>query len=129
MLERFQSEQAVREQIEQGYDYYIACEGGRALAYFALLIRQHDAQLSKIYVRKNARGRNIGRRMTEYAEARCREENVTELWLTVNRHNSGSIAFYEKMGFIKSRELVQDIGNGFVMDDYVMSKVVASEHF
>ena len=27
---------------------------------------------------------------------------------------------YEKMGFFKNQELVMDIGNGYVMDDYEM---------
>ncbi len=40
--------------------------------------------------------------------------------LTVNRENLDSISFYENRGFIKSGEVVQEIGGGFVMDDYQM---------
>ena len=45
--------------------------------------------------------------------------------LTVNRHNAGSIAFYERMGFAVAGALVQEIGEGFVMDDYRMVKAIA----
>jgi ribosomal protein S18 acetylase RimI-like enzyme len=46
------------------------------------------------------------------------------LWLTVNRHNTGSIAFYQHLGFKVSGTVVQDIGSGFVMDDYKMVKAI-----
>ncbi|WP_431021594.1 hypothetical protein, partial [Chromobacterium phragmitis] len=46
------------------------------------------------------------------------------LMLTVNRHNAEAIAVYEKRGFRVRGEVAADIGNGFVMDDYVMAKNV-----
>ena len=60
----------------------------------------------------------------EFAAARCAELGCRELWLTVNRNNTGSIAFYERMGFRKTDELVTDIGNGFVMDDWRMARAL-----
>ena len=60
--------------------------------------------------------------MLELAEQRARELGCTELWLTVNRHNAATIAFYERMGLRKTQELVQDIGHGYVMDDWRMAK-------
>jgi diamine N-acetyltransferase len=44
--------------------------------------------------------------------------------LTVNRHNAGPIAFHQRMGFTIAGTLVQDIGQGFVMDDYKMIKPI-----
>ena len=41
------------------------------------------------------------------------------IWLTVNKHNNGTIAVYKKFGMKIIRSQVTDIGNGFVMDDYV----------
>ena len=40
--------------------------------------------------------------------------------LTVNKKISDSIAFYKKVGVNIVDSAVMDIGNGFVMDDYVM---------
>jgi len=31
-----------------------------------------------------------------------------------------SLGFYERLGFAKIKEEKTDIGNGFVMDDYIM---------
>jgi len=49
---------------------------------------------------------------------------VRELWLTVNKDNADSIAFYRRVGFGIAGSSVTDIGGGFVMDDYRMSKSV-----
>ncbi|MDD3441568.1 MAG: GNAT family N-acetyltransferase, partial [Kiritimatiellae bacterium] len=56
----------------------------------------------------------------------CAELGCRELWLTVNKHNTGSIAFYERMGFRKTGALVTDIGHGFVMDDWRMAKEIST---
>jgi len=49
---------------------------------------------------------------------------VRELWLTVNKDNADSIAFYRRVGFRIAGSSVMDIGGGFVMDDYRMVKGV-----
>jgi GNAT superfamily N-acetyltransferase len=123
MLERFQSEEAIARQIaEEGYEYYLAPGAG----YFALVPDRAAGRvlLSKIYVREDRRGTGLGRAMAAQAEARCAELGCRELWLTVNKHNAGSIAFYERMGFRKTNAVVTDIGAGFVMDDWRMAKTV-----
>ena len=48
--------------------------------------------------------------------------NCKSISLTVNKYNTDSIKAYEKMGFEKIDSVVMDIGNGYVMDDYVMKK-------
>jgi hypothetical protein len=42
----------------------------------------------------------------------------------VNKYNSQPIAVYEKLGFRVVAAVVQDIGGGFVMDDYRMEKTL-----
>jgi RimJ/RimL family protein N-acetyltransferase len=54
----------------------------------------------------------------------CKEKGYHKIWLTVNRFNENTIKVYEKKGFIKTRTQVADIGNGFVMDDYIMEKTI-----
>jgi hypothetical protein len=41
-----------------------------------------------------------------------------------DRRNTGSIAFYKHLGFTILETVVQDIGNGFVLDDYKMVKTI-----
>ena len=123
MLARFQSAEAIARQIAaEGYEYSLAPEAG----YLALVPdpARNSVMLSKLYVLEKLRGAGVGRAMVEFAVKRAAELGATELWLTVNKHNAGSIAFYEKMGFRKTEALVTDIGGGFVMDDWRMAKPV-----
>lgn len=123
MLAKFQSAEAIARQITtEGYEYYWAPGAG----YLALVpdpVRK-SVMLSKIYVLADRRGTGEGRAMVEFAEKRAAELGGAELWLTVNKHNAGSIAFYERMGFRKTEAVVTDIGGGFVMDDWRMAKTV-----
>ena len=41
------------------------------------------------------------------------------MYLTVNKGNLRAVRAYEKFGFVRTEEQVSDIGNGFVMDDFV----------
>ena len=123
MLARFQSAEAIARQIAaEGYEYYLAPETG----YLALVPdpARNSVMLSKLYVREKRRGTGMGRAMVEFAAKRAAELGAAELWLTVNKRNAGSIAFYEKTGFRKTEALVTDIGGGFVMDDWRMAKPV-----
>lgn len=47
------------------------------------------------------------------------------LWLTVNKDNAGAIAWYTRKGFKNAGAIVQDIGAGYVMDDYRMEKSIS----
>ena len=124
MLAKFQSPEAIARQIAaEGYEYYLAPQAG----YLALVPdpAKKSLLLSKIYVKAAVRGTGWGRALVEFAERRCSELGGNELWLTVNRNNAGSIAFYERMGFRKAQTIVTDIGAGFVMDDWRMAKNIA----
>lgn len=126
MLAKFQSESAIAQQIADGYRYHIAMDNGVPAGYFAIVPNpaEHSALLSKIYVRQDRRNAGIGRAIIAFVEARCVEMGIRELWLTVNRHNTGSIAFYQRVGFAITGSVVTDIGNGFAMDDYRMEKML-----
>ena len=122
MVEKFQSYAAIKAAIENdGYRYYMAFDGDELCGYLGI----HDEYggtifISKVYVRADKRRRGIA---TELLERLSADYPDAKRWyLTVNRHNSGSIAVYEKRGFRRTRTQVADIGNGFVMDDYIMEK-------
>ena len=44
----------------------------------------------------------------------------------MNIHNALAISVYVRLGFSVRDTLVEDIGGGFVMDDYVMEKTIAA---
>lgn len=105
MLEKFQSAAAVREQISNGYEYYLIAEGGAQAGYFALVPHAAEGRmmLSKIYILADFQGRGLGRSVIAFAEKRCLEKGHQALWLTVNKNNVRSIAFYERAALNRSR--------------------------
>lgn len=124
MLGRFQSKQAIRDQIRSGVFYFLMEEGHEAIGYIAVEPRGDELFLSKIYVKSSRRAKGYGKKAVLYAESLARERGLRKIVLTVNKNNVGSIRAYEKMGFRNVESLVQDIGKGFVMDDHKMEKAI-----
>lgn len=123
MLDKFQSTEAIKEQIEkEGYGYYMLINHAGLAGYFSIHRNPEDLFLSKIYIAEKYRGRNYARKVMNHLEQQCREDGLNKIWLTVNRGNTVSIAVYEKLGFVKARTQTADIGSGYVMDDYIMEK-------
>ena len=122
MLAQFQSEAAIRRDIEQGYVYDIACVDNAACGYSATRDDGESHFLSKLYVRKDCRGRGIARMLVDRAACRARDSGAKTLRLTCNRHNAGSLAAYARLGFSIVGECVTPIDSGFVMDDYILEK-------
>jgi ribosomal protein S18 acetylase RimI-like enzyme len=127
MVARFQSVPALTGQIaNQGYEYYFLNAAGVNVGYLGIKAEAGKLFLSKIYLLKQYRGQGYASAVFAFLENICRARNLQSIWLTVNRHNGDSIAVYQKKGFRVIREQAADIGGGFVMDDYVMEKVVAA---
>lgn len=83
------------------------------------------AWLDKLYVHADARGTGLGRTLVQHTAEQARQLGADTLWLRVNRDNAQSIAAYQKLGFVIDRADIKDIGNGYVMDDYLMRAPVA----
>nr|MBP7323562.1 GNAT family N-acetyltransferase [Deltaproteobacteria bacterium] len=126
MLARFQSEQAITEQLTEGCQYYLIVDGKRAVGYVGVVPQPETAHLfiSKLYVKSSCRGIGLGKETLAFIEKLCRSLQLKTLTLTVNRHNHRSIAWYQAAGFSIIGPSIQDIGAGFVMDDFRMEKQV-----
>lgn len=124
MLHKFQSLAAMQQQITEGYRYYSLFLNHERVGYLAAQPREEHLFLSKIYFSKNQRGKGLGRKAIAYLVQKAKELQLPAIQLTVNKYNEATIATYEKMGFINLREAVFDIGQGYIMDDYVMEKAI-----
>jgi GNAT superfamily N-acetyltransferase len=123
MLDKFQSTAAIAVQLQDGYAYYLFKDtAGDTVGYMAVQPQGTDLFLSKIYLRRDARGKGYGRQAIEFIEELAAGKKLGRITLTVNRKNAGSIAAYKKMGFTVYDTICRDIGGGFVMDDYGMEK-------
>ncbi len=124
MLDRFQSKSAISEQMRTGVIYFLMREDEESIGYLAVQPRDEELFLSKIYVKSSRRAKGYGKKAVHYAERLAHERGLQKIVLTVNKNNAGAIRAYEKIGFKNVSSLVQDIGGGFIMDDYRMEKAV-----
>lgn len=83
-----------------------------------------DWKLWQVYVLPDQQGQGLGRRYIEHVANAARLHGRTRLVLTVNKRNARARALYERSGFEVCDSACFDIGNGFVMDDYVMVKAL-----
>ncbi len=125
MLDSFQSFEAIHDQLlKQGYIYYFLEIDDKEIGYIGI---KHDGEklfLSKLYILKYYRGKGYASQAFELLDEICRQNHLVGIWLNVNRQNSDSIKVYEKKGFKIIKEHITDVGNGFVMDDYLMEKMI-----
>ncbi len=125
MVRKFQSYDAMRQQIREGYIYYLFALDGEIIGYTGIHPEEDERLfLSKLYLKKEYRGQGLASEAFEFLVQFCKDHGLGSIWLTVNRYNEHSILVYEKKGFVKVRTQAADIGNGFVMDDYIMEKRV-----
>jgi GNAT superfamily N-acetyltransferase len=82
-----------------------------------------DCKLDKLYVRPDSQCKGMGNALLQAIRDWARQHAARRLWLQVNRGNTPAIAAYQKYGFHIVESRVFDIGNGFVMDDYVMEQL------
>ncbi|TSB47365.1 GNAT family N-acetyltransferase [Alkalicoccobacillus porphyridii] len=125
MIQQFQSAEAVKKQIyHEGYEYFDLNLRGVPIGYIGVKEEVGKLFLSKLYLLKQYRGQGYASVALIYLEELCRQRGLGAIWLTVNRENTHTIEVYKKKGFELIRTEVKEIGNGFVMDDYIMEKKI-----
>ena len=105
MLEKFQSFHALKEQMETGYEYFQIFDNTEFCGY---------------YLKKEARNRHLSTKTIQYLKTLCQKRGLSSIWLTCNKYNTNTLAVYHHLGFETVRSQVADIGNGYVMDDYIL---------
>lgn len=120
MLEKFLSPEALVEQINSGYEYFLYSYEYTFAGFAGIQEKDGSLFLSKLYVHSDFRGKGIASYMLQKFIEICKMRNLNKIWLTCNRFNENTLAIYKHLGFEIVREEATDIGNGFVMDDYVL---------
>lgn len=126
MLDTIQSPEAISQQVEDGYHYSIVLVDTEPAGYLSYRIDAAPKELflNKFYVAAPYRRMGVGKYMLRAVEAQAGRAGCKKIWLVVNRNNVDTISAYENMGFLNKGELRTDIGNGYIMDDYKLIKVI-----
>lgn len=127
MLEAFYSEAALNENVvSKGHHFLLAKEENIVLGFASY---EHNYQennrtrIHKIYVLPQTQWKGIGNALIGYIEKLAIENYSTALSLNVNRFNK-ALTFYKKKGFEVIEKVDIEIGHGYLMEDYVMEKML-----
>ena len=120
MAEKFLSQDVIRKLIDEGAVFTLVKEGDQILGFYECQKEENRMFLSKLYVDKHYRGKGIGRFMFDDLLNYTRDNNLSRIYLTVNKGNTPSFNIYRHLGFEVIDAVETDIGQGYIMDDYIM---------
>jgi diamine N-acetyltransferase len=126
MLDMMYSEASLEKQINDGAQFIFVYDETGPVGFASYQeIKPSVFKLHKLYVLPSQQGKGTGRYMIDHIIAEIKSAGATALQLQVNRRNKAR-NFYEKLGFSVIEECDFDIGNGWVMDDYVMERPITN---
>jgi N-acetylglutamate synthase-like GNAT family acetyltransferase len=121
MLELMYSNNSLLEQMSNKHQFYVAIIDENIIG-FASVSKQDEniCKLNKLYVLPSTQKTGAGKALLQSVIDYAKENEAKEIQLQVNRNNNAK-DFYLKHGFAILYEADFEIGNGFFMNDYVMS--------
>ncbi len=124
MLKKMYNRAELLSQLQQGYTFLVAEEDDIDLGFAVFSIidsTNHIYKLHKLYVLPEVHGKGLGKLLINEVVNLVRKVGGGSLELNVNRENN-AVKFYKAAGFTVKETVDLDIGNDFLMNDYVMHK-------
>lgn len=126
MLDLMYSEEVLKKHFENpNYHYYLIQEDNQFLGFvgFEFHLEPETTKLHRIYFLKEAQGKGLGKKALKFVINETEKIGNKRVILTVNKNNSAK-KFYESQGFKIYDEAISDIGNGYVVDDFLMEFIL-----
>ncbi len=119
MLNKMYSLESLSEQVEsKKHEFYFILNGQTEVGFVSINKLDADTtMIQKFYINQLLAGKGVG---TLAFKELLKQVSTKKIQLTVNRQNYKSINFYFKNGFKILHVADFDIGNGYVMNDFVM---------
>ena len=128
MLDMIYSDEALSKQIQNKEQlFYMISEADSIIGFIGI---EHNykneaiTKIHKIYLLPETQGKGYGKMVFEEIGKMALENNSVALLLNVNRFNT-ALDFYKKLGFEIKETVDIEIGNGYLMEDYVMGKKIS----
>lgn len=122
MLEVYQSEAAIKQQMSEGIEYFFIEKAGTPIGYTAYRLDEDALYISKLYLLAAYRGGGNASAVYQWLEEQARFAGKSCVRLNVNRDNELSMSVYRHWGLESVKEEEIPLGNGFAMVDYVFEK-------
>lgn len=126
MLDRGYDLAVLEAELDSGIHFPLLWQGETliGLASYGPVGDGKEAKLHKIYLDPSRHGQGLGRQLLVWIENEAATRHFNAIILQVNKKNAQAIAAYRRSGYRVRDEIVVDIGNGYVMDDYLMEKPI-----
>jgi ribosomal protein S18 acetylase RimI-like enzyme len=125
MLDLIYSDESLTKQIQNKEQlFYLISDSVSIIGFIGIehnYNKEAVTKIHKIYLLPETQGKGYGKIVFESIEKLASDNNSKELLLNVNRFNT-ALNFYKKLGFDIKEEINIEIGNGYLMEDYVMGK-------
>lgn len=125
MLANFYAITNLENQMDAGQVFELVFEDNNIIGFVSYEFNCKKTKLlkiHKIYLLPEKQGKGFGKFMIDKIVRIAKSNDQKGIFLNVNKYNKARF-FYEKLGFVVSKDEVIDIGNGYVMDDYVMELI------
>lgn len=122
MLAEMYSEKEISSQLQNSdYHYYLILNNEIPAGFmgFELNYEQDTTKLHRIYLLEEFKGQGLGKKGLNLLKEKVKENINHRIILNVNKNNP-AIKIYESQGFKVFAEGIFDIGNGYVMDDFLL---------
>ena len=124
MLHMMYSKESLQQQMRENHEFMVVNDGRQSIGFASFSVVEPGVyKLHKIYVMPQNQGKGTGKFVIGEIIKAIVKKGGTTLRLNVNRNNKAK-EFYEKLGFTVIKEEDIDIGNGYLMNDYVMEKKI-----
>jgi diamine N-acetyltransferase len=123
MLRLMYDIEVLQKQFSEGHRFFLYNADGAPVGFMVIEPRPEESmvKIHKLYVLPEAQGKGVGKGFLQFCESWARRNNFSKVCLNVNRFNK-AVGFYRRMGMEIVREEDIDIGEGFLMEDYVLEK-------
>lgn len=123
MADKFLSIEAIQEEINRGTVFKILILNNQPIGFTEYKIDENRIFLSKLYMHKDYRNKGYGKLMLNDCINYGKENKKESIYLTVNKHNKTKDK-YLHLGFKIIDSVETDIGNNYIMDDYIMELAI-----
>ena len=123
MLEQRYGQERLHDDLKEAHKWLDqAFHQGRRIGFAFSEIYKGEFKLDKLYIHPDVQRRGVGGQLIDHVAARARQAGYPCVILAVNKRNEKAINSYKKYGFVVRETIVDDIGRGYVMDDFIMEK-------
>lgn len=97
------------------HHYYLFLDGAECVGYFSFgpynfgTYKDFDLCLNNLYIRKEYKGRGLGKQAFSLIREHCREQGIRKFFCGCNANNGPAIAFYKHIGGVQGDEPRMDV--------------------